>query len=80
MSAQEPGSRARENLVHVLFNHNDFVTIRVGVNPLPEKARRSFSQRVDTGCLETFVPPWTKGGLQGGLWFPAPQRSSKEFL
>jgi hypothetical protein len=24
----EPGLRARENLVHVLFNHNDFVTIR----------------------------------------------------
>ncbi|HET6960859.1 MAG TPA: DUF1553 domain-containing protein [Terriglobia bacterium] len=26
--AQEPGLRARGNLVHVLFNHNDFVTIR----------------------------------------------------
>jgi hypothetical protein len=26
--ASEPGLRARENLVHVLFNHNDFVTIR----------------------------------------------------
>ncbi len=23
-----PGQRAREDLVHVLFNHNDFVTIR----------------------------------------------------
>jgi hypothetical protein len=28
MPAAEPGLRARENLVHVLFNHNDFVTIR----------------------------------------------------
>ncbi|MCI0620841.1 MAG: DUF1553 domain-containing protein [Acidobacteria bacterium] len=26
--ADEPSLRARENLVHVLFNHNDFVTIR----------------------------------------------------
>jgi hypothetical protein len=26
--AKEPELRARENLVHVLFNHNDFVTIR----------------------------------------------------
>jgi mono/diheme cytochrome c family protein len=26
--SQEPSLRARENLVHVLFNHNDFVTIR----------------------------------------------------
>jgi len=26
--AEEPELRARENLVHVLFNHNDFVTIR----------------------------------------------------
>jgi hypothetical protein len=26
--AAVPGQRARENLVHVLFNHNDFVTIR----------------------------------------------------
>lgn len=26
--AEEPDVRARENLVHVLFNHNDFVTIR----------------------------------------------------
>jgi hypothetical protein len=26
--AREPRLRARENLVHVLFNHNDFVTIR----------------------------------------------------
>jgi hypothetical protein len=24
----DPGQRARENLVHVLFNHNDFVTVR----------------------------------------------------
>ena len=24
----DPNQRARENLVHVLFNHNDFVTIR----------------------------------------------------
>jgi hypothetical protein len=24
----DPHLRARENLVHVLFNHNDFVTIR----------------------------------------------------
>jgi len=24
----DPAQRARENLVHVLFNHNDFVTIR----------------------------------------------------
>ena len=27
-AAADPGQRARENLVHVLFNHNDFVTIR----------------------------------------------------
>ena len=26
--ADNPAQRARENLVHVLFNHNDFVTIR----------------------------------------------------
>ena len=26
--AQDPFARARENLVHVLFSHNDFVTIR----------------------------------------------------
>src|SRR5262249_4274065 len=26
--ATDPGERAREDLVHVLFNHNDFVTIR----------------------------------------------------
>jgi len=26
--AADPGQRARENLVHVLFNHNDFLTIR----------------------------------------------------
>jgi hypothetical protein len=26
--APAPGMRAKENLVHVLFNHNDFVTIR----------------------------------------------------
>ncbi|WP_197489150.1 DUF1553 domain-containing protein [Planctomyces sp. SH-PL14] len=26
--AAAPGQRARENLVHVLFNHNDFVTVR----------------------------------------------------
>jgi hypothetical protein len=26
--AADPALRARENLVHVLFNHNDFVTIR----------------------------------------------------
>jgi hypothetical protein len=26
--AADPAQRARENLVHVLFNHNDFVTIR----------------------------------------------------
>ena len=24
----QPAARARENLVHVLFNHHDFVTIR----------------------------------------------------
>jgi hypothetical protein len=24
----DPVQRARENLIHVLFNHNDFVTIR----------------------------------------------------
>ena len=24
----DPNQRARENLVHVLINHNDFVTIR----------------------------------------------------
>ena len=27
-AAKEPWLRARENLVHVLFSHNDFVTIR----------------------------------------------------
>jgi hypothetical protein len=27
-AAPEPRERARENLVHVLFNHNDFITIR----------------------------------------------------
>jgi hypothetical protein len=27
-AAADPGRRAREGLVHVLFNHNDFVTIR----------------------------------------------------
>jgi len=27
-AAKEPAQRARENLVQVLFNHNDFVTIR----------------------------------------------------
>jgi hypothetical protein len=26
--ASDPQQRARENLVHVLFNHNDFVTVR----------------------------------------------------
>jgi hypothetical protein len=26
--ASDPGQRARESLVHVLMNHNDFVTIR----------------------------------------------------
>jgi hypothetical protein len=26
--ATDPHLRARENLIHVLFNHNDFVTIR----------------------------------------------------
>jgi hypothetical protein len=26
--AADPGQRAREDLVHVLFNHNDFVTVR----------------------------------------------------
>ena len=26
--AKEPALRARENLVHVLFNHNEFVTVR----------------------------------------------------
>jgi hypothetical protein len=26
--SMDPQLRARENLVHVLFNHNDFVTIR----------------------------------------------------
>ena len=26
--AADPAQRARENLVHVLFNHNDFVTVR----------------------------------------------------
>ena len=26
--ATEPRARARENLVHVLMNHNDFVTVR----------------------------------------------------
>jgi hypothetical protein len=28
LPANDPALRARENLVHVLFNHNDFVTIR----------------------------------------------------
>ena len=27
-AAKAPAQRARENLVQVLFNHNDFVTIR----------------------------------------------------
>jgi hypothetical protein len=27
-AATQPSERARENLVHVLFNHNDFITIR----------------------------------------------------
>ena len=27
-AAADPRQRAREGLVHVLFNHNDFVTIR----------------------------------------------------
>ena len=27
-AAAEPGLRARESLVQVLFNHNDFVTVR----------------------------------------------------
>jgi hypothetical protein len=27
-AATDPGLRARENLIHVLMNHNDFVTIR----------------------------------------------------
>ena len=26
--AADPQQRARENLIHVLFNHNDFVTVR----------------------------------------------------
>lgn len=26
--SSEPEMRARENLIHVLFNHNEFVTIR----------------------------------------------------
>jgi len=26
--SSDPSQRARENLVHVLFNHNDFVTVR----------------------------------------------------
>jgi hypothetical protein len=26
--SNDPRQRARENLVHVLFNHNDFVTVR----------------------------------------------------
>ena len=26
--SNDPAMRARENLVHVLFNHNDFVTVR----------------------------------------------------
>jgi hypothetical protein len=26
--ATDPAQRARENLVHVLLNHNDFVTVR----------------------------------------------------
>jgi hypothetical protein len=26
--AADPARRARENLIQVLFNHNDFVTIR----------------------------------------------------
>ena len=28
LPATRPAQRAREDLVHVLFNHNDFVTIR----------------------------------------------------
>jgi len=28
LPSTDPQQRARENLVHVLFNHNDFVTIR----------------------------------------------------
>ena len=28
LAAKDPAQRARENLVQVLFNHNDFVTIR----------------------------------------------------
>jgi hypothetical protein len=28
LPASDAAQRARENLVHVLFNHNDFVTIR----------------------------------------------------
>jgi hypothetical protein len=27
-SVSEPDTRARENLVHALMNHNDFVTVR----------------------------------------------------
>ena len=27
-AADDPAMRARENLVHVLMNHNDFVTVR----------------------------------------------------
>jgi hypothetical protein len=27
-AATDPAQRARENLVHVLFNHNEFVTVR----------------------------------------------------
>jgi hypothetical protein len=27
-AAADPAQRARENLIHVLMNHNDFVTIR----------------------------------------------------
>jgi hypothetical protein len=27
-ASSDPVQRARENLVHVLYNHNDFVTIR----------------------------------------------------
>jgi hypothetical protein len=26
--SSDPAQRARENLIHVLFNHNDFVTVR----------------------------------------------------
>lgn len=27
-ASADPGQRARESLVHVLLNHNDFVTLR----------------------------------------------------